>query len=284
MRLSHNTASLNVYRSYAKALEGRSGALDKISSGNKINRACDNPNAMAQSEKMRIQIRGMQMAQRNMQDGISMLQTAEGGLDGMTGMLQRMRELTVQAGNETNTPEDRKVIQSEVDQMLQGVDNFADGTEFNGVKLLKINAGDTNTVLEMTTGANTDEKIQINRFNLTSSGDLKLVDAVTGKSNVDVTTPAGVDKVLETLDNAINTVISVRSEYGALENRFESATKSSSEIEEKLSAADGDLTETDIAEQMMEYAKHNILVEAGNAMMVQSNRFPQDILRILDRR
>jgi len=284
MRLSHNTASLNVYRSYAKALEGRSGALDKISSGNKINRACDNPNAMAQSEKMRIQIRGMQMAQRNMQDGISMLQTAEGGLDGMTGMLQRMRELTVQAGNETNTPEDRKVIQSEIDQMLQGVDNFADGTEFNGVKLLKINAGDTNTVLEMTTGANTDEKIQINRFNLTSSGDLKLVDAVTGKSNVDVTTPAGVDKVLETLDNAINTVISVRSEYGALENRFESATKSSSEIEEKLSAADGDLTETDIAEQMMEYAKHNILVEAGNAMMVQSNRFPQDILRILDRR
>jgi len=284
MRLSHNIASMNVYRSYAKALDGRSEALDKISSGNKINRACDNPNAMAQSEKMRIQIRGMQMAQRNMQDGVSMLQTAEGGLDGMTSMLQRMRELTVQAGNDTNTPEDKKIIQSEIDQLVQGVDGIADGTDMNGVKLLKVNAGDTNTVLDMTTGANTDEKIQINRYNLTSAGELKLVDAVTGKSNVDITTPAGVDKVLETLDNAINTVISVRSEYGALENRFESAVRGSSEIEAKLSAADGDLTETDIAEQMMEYAKNNILVEAGNAMMVQSNKFPQDILRILDRR
>ena len=284
MRLSHNIASMNVYRSYAKALDGRSGALDKISSGNKINRACDNPNGMAQSEKMRIQIRGMQMAQRNMQDGISMLQTAEGGLDGMTSMLQRMRELTVQAGNETSTLEDKKTIQSEIDQMFQGIDNIADGTEFNGVKLLKINVGDTNTVLDMTTGANTDEKIQINRFNLTSTGDLKLVDAVTGKSNIDVTTGAGVDNVLKVLDNAINTVISVRGEYGALENRFESAVRGSGEIEEKLLAADGNLTETDIAEQMMEYAKNNILVEAGTAMMVQSNKFPQDILRILDRR
>lgn len=284
MRLSHNLASLNVYRSYSKALDKQSSALDKISSGNKINRACDNPNALAESEKMRIQIRGMQMAQRNMQDGVSMLQTAEGGLEGMTAMLQRMRELTVQAGNETNSTEDRKTIQSEIDQLIQGIDGIADGTDMNGVKLLKVNAGDTNTVLDMTTGANADEKIQINRFNLTSVGDLKLVDAVTGKSNLDVTTSAGIDNVLKALDGAINTVISVRSEYGALENRFESATKSSNEITEKLLAADGNLTETDIAEQMMEYAKGNILVEAGNAMMVQSNKFPQDILRILDRR
>jgi len=113
---------------------------------------------------------------------------------------------------------------------------------------------------------------------------LKLIDAATGKSNVDVTTSAGVDKVLETLDKAINTVLSVRSEYGALENRFESSVKSSNEITEKLISADGNLREADIAEYMMEYAKGNILVEAGNAMMVQSNKFPQDILRILDRR
>jgi len=284
MRLSHNMASLNVYRSYAKALDTRSGALDRISSGNKINRACDGPNALAQSEKMRIQIRGMQMAQRNMQDGISMLQTAEGGLDGMTAMLQRMRELTVQAGSGTNTEDDKKTIQSEIDQMLQGIDNLADGTEFNGVKLLKKDPIDTDMILDMAVGANVDEKIQINRFNLTSGGDLKLIDAETGKSNVDVTTSAGVDKVLETLDNAINTVISVRSEYGALENRFESTAKSSNEITEKLVSADGSLREADIAEEMMEFAKGNILVEAGNAMMVQSNKFPQDILRILDRR
>jgi len=284
MRLSHNLASLNVYRSYAKALDVRSGALGKISSGDKINRACDGPNALAQSEKMRIQIRGMQMAQRNMQDGISMLQTAEGGLDSVTSMLQRMRELAVQAGNTTNTEEDKKTMQSEIDQMLQGIDKTVDGTEFNGVKLLKINAGETNTVLDMATGANVDEKIQINRYNLTSVGELKLVDAGTGKSNVDVTTAAGVDKVLETLDNAINTVLNVRSEYGALENRFESSVKSSNEITEKLIAADGNLREVDIAEEMMEYSKGNILVEAGNAMMVQSNKFPQDILRILDRR
>ena len=137
MRLSHNIASLNVYAAYSKALEKQSIAINRISSGYKVNNAKDDPNAIAQSERMRMQVRGLQMAGQNAQDGVSMLQTAEGGLDGMTSMLQRVRELVVQSGNGSNTEDDKKTMQNEIDQMIAGMDETANNTEFNGVSLLK---------------------------------------------------------------------------------------------------------------------------------------------------
>ena len=139
MRLMHNLNSLNIYREQNKVVSRQSAALRRISSGYKINSAKENPNAIASSEKMRIQIRGLQMAQRNAQDGVSMLQTADGALDNITSMLQRIRELTVQAGNDSATIEDKKVIQEEINNLKQGIGDIIKNTQFNGVELLKGN-------------------------------------------------------------------------------------------------------------------------------------------------
>jgi flagellin len=280
MRLSHNMTSLNIYKEYSKVLTSQASSLNKISSGYKVNKAKDNPNALSQSEKLRMQIRGMQMASRNVQDGVSMLQTAEGGLDSVTSALQRIRELAVKAGSGANTASDKVTIQNEIDEMVNSLDSISANTEFNGIKLLQ---GDKKAI-SMAVGANPDEKVQINRFNLVSNGDLNLVDSITGKSNIDISSQAGVDKTLQTIDAAIGIVISARSEYGALENRFESSFNFLDEIGDKIQGSDSELRDTDIAEEMAEYSKAGILIEAGNAMMAQANKFPQDILRILDRR
>lgn len=279
MRLSHNIASLNVYRSYSKALEKQSVAMNRISTGYKINCAKDDPNVIAQSERMRIQIRGMQMAGRNAQDGVSMLQTAEGGLDGMTAMLQRVRELVVQSGSGANSEGDKQIIQKEIDQMINGMDDIAKNTEFNGVKLLS-----DNKTLEMPIGANAGESITIPQQNLTSeklsTADGKTLDQL--KSTYSLANGDNVGTALEIVDSALNTIVSMRSKYGAIENRFEGSLQDINEISDRIDGADSNLRDADIAEEMMELAKNNILSEAGNAMMVQTNKFPQDVLRILE--
>jgi flagellin len=272
MRVSKNIASLNIYRSYSENLAKQSGALGRISSGVKINSSKDNPNAIAQSERLRIQIRGLQMAARNTQDGVSMLQTAEGGLEGITQSLQRVRELLVQSGGATTTG-DKETIQKEINQMLSGAEDMANNTEFNGVKLLVNKDNLEPKIIESSTGANVGEVIEIPRYNLTTEG-LSL-----NNGNVDVD---NIGASLENIDKALGVIISARSKYGALENRFESNYNSTIEIADKVQSAESGIRDTDMAEEMMEYAKYNILVEAGTAMMVQTNKFPQDILRVLE--
>lgn len=280
MRLSHNMAALNIYKEYSKVLTKQFNSLDKISSGIKVNKAKDNPNSLAQSEKLRMQIRGLQMASNNVQDGCSMLQTAEGGLQEITSMLQRIRELVVQAGSGSNNVSNKVTIQNEINEMAKGVDNISASTESNGVNLLN---DATNTSLDIAVGANVGEKIQIPRFNLVSQGQLNLSDA-SGNSLMDISSQTGVEAAFITIDAALSLVLSARSQYGALENRFESSLSNLSEIIDKTEGADSKLRDTDMAEEIVEYSKSNILVEAGNAMMVQANKLPQDILRILDKR
>lgn len=265
MRLSHNIASLNVYSLYSKAMDKQSKALERISSGYKVSMSKDNPGNLAQSEKIRMQIRGLQMAGRNTQDGISMLQTAEGGLDNITSMLQRVRELTVQQQNGTNNNNDKTVAQKEIDQLINGISSIADTTEFNGVKILADNQVTDNTKPEfvsMPVGANVGDKASIPMYNL------KNLNVVPGDIN--------------SVDNAIDTVLSIRTKYGALENRFESGISNINEVSDKMEESDSNLRDADIAEEMMEYTKDSILSEAGNAMMVQSNKLPQDVLIILE--
>ena len=275
MRINKNIASLNIYRSYSENLTKQSSALERISSGIKINSAKDNPNAIAQSERFRMQIRGLQMAGRNTQDGASMLQTADGGIEEITSSLQRVRELLVQAGG-TTTASDKEAIQKEINQMLDGADDMANNTEFNGVKLLAgVKKGDSDNI-EVLIGANVGEKISIPKFNLTSQGlGLKTGTAV----NVDV---KNIDESLKLVDGALKDVIGARSKFGALENRFESTYNSTMEISEKIEVADSGIRDADLAEEMMEYSKGDILIQAGNAMMAQSNKLPQDALRILE--
>ena len=275
MRLNKNIASLNIYRAYNENLTKQSSALGRISSGIKINSSKENPNALAQSERLRMQIRGLQMAARNTQDGVSMLQTAEGGLDGITTSLQRVRELIVKAGGAV-TPVDKEIIQKEINQMLDGADDMANGTEFNGVKLLAGGENDGSVVIQSTTGDNVGEKIDIPKYNLTTKG-LGLKDDIEVKIDVN-----DIDGSLILVDKALDVIIGARSKFGAIENRFQSAYTSKIEIAEKVQAAESSIRDTDIAEEMMEFAKNNLLVEAGNALMVQSNNFPKDVLKILN--
>jgi flagellin len=283
MRLNHNLASLNIYREHIKTLVGQSASSERISTGNKINGAKDNPNGLAQSERFRIQIRGLQMAQKNTQDGISMLQTAQGGINSITSALQRVKELSIQAGG-ANTLEDKGVIQDEIKQLISGLNDTANNTEFNGIKLIGDNTVASNgspKILNMATGANVGDSVEMPVFDLSSD---KLGKNVVGGKldDIDVTAAGGVDAAVSIIDAALNTVLSVGSNYGALEGRFESSYDMNDAINFNMESAESNIRDADIAEEMMAYAKYNVLMEAGNAMMVQSNKFPQDILRILE--
>lgn len=293
LRLNHNLASLNIYTRYSKTLTSQSVAMGRISSGIKLNSSKDDPNAIAQSERMRMQIRGLQMAGRNAQDSISMLQSAEGGLEGMTNMLQRARELVVQSANGTNNDSDRAVSQKEIDAMIDGVTDLAKNTGFNGVFLLSsgnaIGSG-AQTYIETVIGANSGENIKIPSYDLsadkltTTIGGVTVgLDQVKGTGSYNITsTGHGTDAALSIIDSALNNVIEVRSKYGALENRLSDTSKNLSEMSDTITGAESSIRDADIAEEMMNYTKDSILAEAANALMVQTNKMPQDILRVLD--
>lgn len=220
------------------------------------------------------------MAARNTQDGVSMLQTSQGGMNGITESLQRVRELVVKAGG-TTSDADKGIIQNEINQMIQGADDLANNTEFNGVKLLVGGANNGSVSIETVTGANVGEKIDIPKYNLNAEGlDLNFTDADgIDVKNIDVN---DIDGSLQSIDTALDVVIGARSKYGALENRFESSYNSTMGMAEKIQSAESGIRDTDMAEEIMEYAKYNILIEASTAMMAQSNRFPQDALKILE--
>lgn len=281
MRLNHNSASLNVYTTYSKSLKSQSTAMARISSGYKVSNAKDSPNGIADSERIRMQIRGLQMAARNSQDGVSMLQTAEGGLDEMTSMLQRTRQLVIQSGSGANSPEDKQAIQNEIDQMIDGMDSIAKNTEFNGVKLLSEDKDS-----EMAVGANAGESIIIPQKNVTSenlkTSDGKSLSQLKSGSLYNITDSNNIDEALNILDQSLSSMVSIRSEYGALENRFQESFDDTNEMADRLESADSGIRDSDIAEEMGNYSKESILVQAGNAMMVQTNKLPQDALKILE--
>lgn len=274
MRLSRNMSAMRIFNSYTKNLVAQSKAYGSISSGDKIQTYRDDPNAKAKSDKLKLEIRGLQMANRNIQDSVSLMQTMDGGMQSISESLQRARELMVQAGGAT-TPEDRAVIQKEIDQNLEHITYTANNTEMNGVKLLadKNNPGDT---VDLLIGATSDYLTKLPTYNLTSTG-LGLVNA-DGSNKISV---ENMNDGLERLDGAIDKLNSGRGKYGALSNRMESTADYTSEIVGKVEGAEGEITGADIALEMVEYAKNSILVESGMAMMAQSNEFPQDILQIL---
>lgn len=280
VRLSHNLASLNIYREHVKVQSRQYQAMDRISSGYKVKSAKDDPNITAQSERMRMQIRGMEVASRNVQDGVSMLQTFEGSLGDMTSMLQRVRELSVKASTGTNSESERNIIKGEINELIDGIDNISKNSSFNNVNL----SNSIDSKLKMPSGANVGEFIEIPLYNLDSS--TLLVDnsggtSISLKNDLSFTTPEDAKKAIDIADKALSKIIDIRSEYGAIENRFEDSYNNINSISEKLQGADSILTDADIAAEMGELARDNILCEAGSAMMAQTNKFPQDVLRIL---
>jgi len=267
--------SLNIYTGYSKAVEAQRKAMDRISTGLKISHSKDNPTGLAKSESINMQIRGLQMANRNLQDGASMLQSTEGGLTEISSSLQRIRELTVQAANGSNSDNDKAVIQNEIDQMVQGIDQLVEGTSFNGLNL--INGASSPVMLAI--GANPDDTLTIPTYNLNSNN---IGNGTNHLKDINVTTSTGANSALEVIDGAINSVVNARSKYGALENRMDSGKQDTEAISDRLTSAFSDITDADIAAEMVELSKSSIMQQAGTAMMVQSNKFPQDILRILD--
>jgi flagellin len=394
MRINHNIAALNTYRQLSLNTTSGSKSLEKLSSGLRINRAGDDAAGLSISEKMRGQIRGLNQASRNAQDGISLIQTAEGALNETHAILQRMRELAVQASTDTNTLDDRKEIQKEINQLLEEIDRIADNTEFNTKKLINgdlagtgsvsgsgegteasaatvttaiggvadfvINAGVENAELgnidiAFTTGAtagaafgadgtltvtldetksdydaasiaaiitgqdysedtNKPADLDMTKFTITGGGTVDATGTVdetatleggaaageadgsgaTGATiaslkvdNVDtattggVLTQAGADAAITNINTAITQVSAERSKLGAYQNRLEHTIKNLDNSSENLQAAESRIRDVDMAKEMMEFTKNNILQQAAQAMLAQANMQPQGVLQLL---
>lgn len=274
MRININMKSLGIYSGYKKNIAANAAAMEKISSGKKINSAKDNPLKIEQSENFRMQIRALEMANKNLQDSTSMIQVADTAMGTISEALIRMKELTVQAANEVTNEADRKLIQDEIDVLRSHIDDTAKNTEFNGNKLL-VNGNVTDNskpdYVEMQIGANVGESIGIPFFNVSSE--------TLGIDKLDVVNDA--TKALNSIDEALKDVNGCRAKYGAVQNRLENSieiTSSSSYIYEKSSS---DINDADIALEMAEIARTSILMESATAMMAQSNNFPKDMLNIL---
>lgn len=274
MRININMKSLGIYSGYKKNIAANSAAMEKISSGKKINSAKDNPLKIEQSENFKMQIRALEMANKNLQDSTSMIQVADTAMGTISEALIRMKELTVQAANEVTNEADRRLIQDEIDVLRSHIDDTAKNTEFNGNKLL-VNGNVTDNskpdYVEMQIGANVGDSIGIPFFNVSSE--------TLGIDKLDVVNDA--TKAVNSIDEALKDVNGCRAKYGAVQNRLENSieiTSSSSYIYEKSSS---DINDADIALEMAEIARTSILMESATAMMAQSNNFPKDMLNIL---
>ena len=269
MIINHNIPALNTYNRLVGNNTAVQKNMEKLASGLRINRAGDDAAGLAISEKMRAQIRGLEMATKNAQDGISLIQTAEGALQETHAILQRMRELAVQAANDTNTDDDRQALQQEIDQLIEEIDRIANQTEFNTEKLLNGNFSDK--IIHI--GANASQNITISITDMSATG--------LSVDTIDISTQGGADTALDTLDTAIKTVSEERSKLGAYQNRLEHTINNLSTSAENLTAAESRIRDVDMAKEMMEFTKNNILAQAAQAMLAQANQLPQGVLQLL---
>ena len=283
MIINHNIAALNTYRQLSINNNATSKSLEKLSSGYRINRAGDDAAGLAISEKMRGQIRGLNQATRNAQDGISLIQTAEGALAETHSMLQRMRELAVQANNGTNTDDDLSEIQKEIEQLKAEIDRIAEKTEFNTKPLLNgsLSTGTGSIVFQI--GPNQETTMEINIASMKAEDLGKgAVDEVGSINDINVTAAgAGFDKNIQVIDKAIAEVSAQRSQLGAYQNRLEHTINNLGTSAENLTAAESRIRDVDMAQEMMEFTKNTILQQAAQAMLAQANQLPQSVLKLL---
>lgn len=284
MIINHNLSALNAWRQLKINTGDQQKSLEKLSSGYRINRAGDDAAGLAISEKMRAQIKGLNQASRNAQDGISMIQTAEGALNETHSILQRMRELTVQAANDTNQPTDRVQIAQELNQLTSEIDRIATTTQFNGKNLLDGTLSGANKGAVFQIGANSMQIISVGINNMKSasiaSSGTKL-SVIASKISTATTTAASISKFTTSIDAAINKVSSSRSKLGAVQNRLEHTINNLDVAAENLQASESRIRDVDMAKEMMQYTKANILNQAATAMLAQANQAPQGVLQLL---
>ncbi|WP_121640479.1 flagellin Hag [Virgibacillus sp. Bac330] len=268
MIINHNIAALNTHRQLSNNNGAVQNSLEKLSSGLKINKAGDDAAGLAISEKMRGQIRGLEMAQKNAQDGISLAQTAEGAMNETHAILQRMRELAVQSSNDTNTDKDRAELQKEVDQLKSALDDISTDTEFNTQKLL-----DGSFEATFHVGANEGQNLSLEIGNM-SSEELNV-------NEIDITEQGKADAAITTIQTAIDNVSSERSKIGAVQNRLQHTINNLGTSAENLTAAESRIRDVDMAKEMMNFTKNNILTQAAQSMLAQANQQPQGVLQLL---
>jgi len=290
MRINNNIMAMNANRSLGINNSQMAKSLEKLSSGLRINRAGDDAAGLSISEKMRAQIRGLNMASRNAQDGISLIQTAEGALDETHAILQRMRELAVQAANDTNVDVDRASIQDELNQLIDEIDRIAKTTEFNTQTLFgSVGEGGSFTgggqKFTFHIGANEGQNVELTIGNMSAEGlsvaNLKVEDPRDDGKTGGILTQDGADKAITTINTAIETVSKERSKLGAMQNRLEHTIKNLDNAAENLQAAESRIRDVDMAKEMMEFTKQTILQQASTAMLAQANQTPQTVLQLL---
>ena len=274
MIINHNMMSMNAHRAMGVNSGGMGKSVEKLSTGQRINRAADDAAGLYISEKMRSQVRGLTQASRNAQDGISAVQTAEGALDEVHAMLQRMRELAVQAGNDTNQAEDRTAIKAEIDQLGSEIDAISVKTQFNKQNLLD---GTFNAGKKLQVGANKGQTLDISIKKI--DGTTISIGAKATEIKVDTNENAG--KSLSRIDKAISVVSEQRSKLGAVQNRLEHTIKNLDNAAENTQAAESRIRDTDMAKEMSKFTKDNILTQASQAMLAQANQLPQQVLQLL---
>ncbi len=273
MRINHNIASLNTTRQLGVNTQNSSKSLEKLSSGLRINRAGDDAAGLSISEKMRGQIRGLSQASRNAQDGISLIQTAEGALNESHSIVQRMRELAIQAANgtldDTATSGDNAQLDLEYQQLVEELDRISDKTEFNGKAILA-----SAQTISIQVGANSNQTIGIT---------LKNNDAATllGAAAGDLTSNANAQTEIDKLDDAITNLNTNRATLGAIQNRLEHTIANLDNAAENLTASESRIRDVDMAKEMTEFTKNNILSQAAQAMLAQANQQPQGVLQLL---
>jgi len=269
MVVQHNLTAMNSNRMLGLTQSSLAKSTEKLSSGYKVNRAADDAAGLAISEKMRRQVRGLTQASANAQDGISTVQTAEGALNEVHDMLQRMNELATKAANDTNTTEDQNYINMEVQALVSEIDRVASTTTFNQQNLLT--GSFTKKVLQV--GAEKGQYITISIAKMNSTG--------LGVSNVSVSKQTSAANAISTIKSAISSLNSQRSALGAVQNRLEHTIKNLDNIAENTQAAESQIRDTDMATEMVKYSNNNILSQAGQSMLAQSNQSNQGVLSLL---
>ncbi|MCF6239312.1 MAG: flagellin FliC [Candidatus Marinimicrobia bacterium] len=280
LTINTNVASLNAQRNLGKSQGALNKSMQRLSSGLRINSAKDDAAGLAISDRMTSQIRGLNQAARNANDGISLAQTAEGALQETTNILQRMRELAVQSANDTNTTEDRASLNAEFAQLISEVDRIAETTSFNGKVLLDGGFSQASNAAIFQVGANAGQTISV-EIAAANASVLGGGGASTALNGLDVTDRANASIAITNIDTAIGQVDTIRGDLGAVQNRFESTIANLSNVSENLSAARSRILDADIAQETSDMTKYNILQQAGVSILAQANQAPQLALSLL---
>lgn len=277
MIVQHNMTSLNANRQLNITNGSLAKKTEKLSSGYRVNRAADDAAGLSISEKMRAQIRGLDQASSNAQDGISLIQTAEGALNEIHSVLQRMRELTVQAANDTNVTADRRAIAKEIRALTSEIDRIATQTEFNTMKLLS--GSFSGKVLQV--GANGSQTISL-KISAMTAGKLGVsAGKIAAKISKSRATGKEITKLISVVNKAISKVSLQRSALGALQNRLEHTIANADNMSENLQSAESKIRDANMADEMVAYSSFSILQQAGQSMLAQANQSTQGVLSLL---